>query len=218
MVALTWQFTALPSLQARTGGNFSNMLSLLKQDWVLIGIAGTILSYGGYHIFFTYLRPFLENDLMLSANALAKILLTFGIANCLGTFIAGFFSGRHFSTMMISIHIILSCVALSLFFSHGHTNINIMLAITWGFMFGFIPVGWSTWITRTVAQKAELAGGLSVAAIQFSIGLAAAIGGAMFDNLGIKGIFITAAIIFLVAACLIKVSFLLYAKVKGQPA
>lgn len=218
MVALTWQFTALPSLQARAGGNFSNMLSLLKQDWVLIGIAGTILSYGGYHIFFTYLRPFLENDLMLSANALAKILLAFGIANCLGTFIAGFFSGRHFSTMMISIHIILSCVALSLFFSHGHTNINIMLAITWGFMFGFIPVGWSTWITRTVAQKAELAGGLSVAAIQFSIGLAAAIGGAMFDNLGIKGIFITAAIIFLVAACLIKVSFLLYAKVKGQPA
>lgn len=218
IVALVWQFFSLPSLPARAGSNFKNMLILLKQDWVLVGIGATILSYGGYHIFFTYLRPFLEHDLMLSTSTLTMLLLIFGIANCLGTFIAGAVLGRLFRPMMVGIHMTLACVALALFFSYGHINMNIILAIIWGFMFGFIPVGWSTWITRTLAQKAELAGGLSVAAIQFSIGLAAAIGGAMFDHLGINGIFITAAIIFLAATCLIKVSFSLYAKAKGHPA
>ena len=218
VAALIWQFLALPSMPARTGNDFRNMFGLLRRGWILAGIGGTIFSYGGYHIFFTYLRPFLELDLKLPAGTLSSVLLAFGVANCLGTFVAGVILGRVFRATLLSIHLALAALAVVLFLGSGLVNVNIMLVVAWGFAFGFIPVGWSTWITRTLADKAEIAGGVSVAAIQFSIGLAAAVGGFTFDHLGIGGIFIAAATIQLLAAALIRVSFSMFAKATGRPA
>ena len=45
------------------------MSALLRRTWILAGIGGNILSFGGYHIFFTYLRPFfLELDLAFGSH------------------------------------------------------------------------------------------------------------------------------------------------------
>lgn len=216
LAAFIWQFFALPSLPARPDNNFKNMFKLLKQRWVLAGIGGVIFSYAGYHIFFTYLRPFLDHQLTLPATTLSTVLLIFGIANCVGTFIAGLILGKFFKSAMLAVHFIFLSVAILLFISNGNVMENIGLIIVWGIMFGFIPVGWSTWITRTLADKAELAGGLSVAAIQFSIGFAAAIGGLIYDQLSIAGIFVAAIIIFSCALLLIKTSFSLFNKDTGN--
>lgn len=214
-MAFVWQFVALPSLPAQGGNSFRNMFALVRQYWVLAGIGGTIFSYGGYHVFFTYLRPFLEHDLALSAGTLSATLLAFGIANCAGTFLAGALLGKYFRPTMYAIPLVLTVVAILLLVNSG-TFGGVVLTITWGFIFGFIPVGWSTWIARTLADKAELAGGLSVAAIQFSIGLAAAMGGLTFDTLGIKGIFIIAALFLLMAFVLVKSSFSLCMAATGK--
>ena len=195
-----WQYRALPSLPARTGSGFRDMSALLRRTWILAGIGGNILSFGGYHIFFTYLRPFLELDLALGANTLSVILLVFGVANVLGTFIAGALLGNHFRSTMILVHLAFTAAALALLLSQGHA------------------VGWSTWIARTLSDKAELAGGLTVAATQFAIGLAAAVGGFTYDNLGINGIFLAAAGISVMAALLIAVSFSLFARDTGHKA
>ena len=53
-------------------------------------------SYGGYHVFFTYLRPFLEQNLALRPDVLSGVLLAFGVANCAGTVAAGAVLGRWF--------------------------------------------------------------------------------------------------------------------------
>lgn len=216
LAALVWQFFSLPALPPRAGNGFANMRDMLRRRWVLAGMGGTIFSYGGYHVFFTYLRPFLEHDLALHASTLSAVLLAFGIANCAGTFVAGFVLGKQFRGVMIGIPLILTTVALLLLFGGRLVPVNIVLTVIWGFMFGFIPVGWSTWIARTLADKAEIAGGLSVAAIQFSIGLAAGLGGLTFDSQGVKGIFIMATAFLLLAFFLTKLSFSLYAKDTGR--
>ena len=79
--------------------------------------------------------------------------LMFGIANCVGTFFAGFVLGKRFRATMIAIHLILLLLAIFLYTSSGNLTWDLLLVISWGFMFGFIPVGWSTWITRTLANK-----------------------------------------------------------------
>ena len=68
------------------------------------------------------------------------------------------------------------------------------------------------WITRTMPDRAELACGLSVAAIQFAIGGAASLGGVIFDLIGVEGIFITAALLLILAAVVVRFSFMLFAK------
>lgn len=219
--ALLWQWQALPALPAGQGSSFRNMFVLCRQKWVMTGIGATVLSYGGYHVFFTYLRPFLEHDLGLLSDTLAFTLLLFGVANCAGTFIAGALLGNCFRPTMYAIPLALTVTAGLLFLTTGSTfgvgnAWGAWLAVVWGFIFGFIPVGWSTWIARTLADKAELAGGLSVAAIQFAIGLAAAVGGVTFDTHGIGGIFIIAASLLVLAFVLTRVSFSQYATVTGQ--
>lgn len=208
-IMFVWQWLSLPPLAARPGGTFRNMFALLRQTWVLAGMGGIIFSYGGYHVFFTYLRPFLEHDPAMGSDALAGVLLAFGITNCLGTFAAGFVLSRWFRPTLPGAFLAFLGVALLLFFSE-ETLWNTALVMIWGFLFGFIPVGWSAWIARTLADKAELAGGVSVAVTQFSMGLVAAVGGLTFDAVGIKGNFAIAAFFFAAAFLLIRASFSLH--------
>lgn len=135
--------------------------------------------------------------------------------NCAGTFLAGTVLKKHFRPTMYAIPLVLALVAVLLLLRHGSTD-RAVPAIAGGFVFGFIPVGWSIWIARPLADKAELAGGISAAAIQFSIGLAAVAEGLIFDGFGITSIFIASAVVLLFAALLTKVSFTLYAKDTGQ--
>jgi predicted MFS family arabinose efflux permease len=211
-----WQFFALPSLQSDKISNFRNMFKLLRQDWVLTGILATICSYAGYNIFFTYLRPFLELDLRLPPDTLSLLLGVFGVTNCLGTFMAGILFQRHFRSCMIVLQGILAAAAILLYLAGGTLWASLTLVVLWGTIWGFMPVGWTSWITRTLADRAEMAGGLSVASVQFSIGGAAAIGGVIFDGSGIDGIFLTAAGFLLVAVILTRISFSLFAKDTGR--
>lgn len=213
---LLWQFLALPSLPSGKENDFRSMFSLLRQDWVLLGILATIFSFGGYSVFFTYLRPYLELDLLLRPDTLSIVLGVFGIANCLGTFAAGLLFNRQFRSCMIVLQGILAVVGGLLYLIGGVLWASIMLVVLWGLIWGFMPVGWTSWITRTLADRAEMAGGLSVASIQFAIGGAAAIGGVIFDGSGIHGIFLTSAGFLVVAAVLIKISFSLYTKDTGR--
>ncbi len=205
-----WQIISLPSLPPQKETSFKNMFGLLKEPWIALGIAATIFSFAGYHFFFTYLRPFLEHTLALSATRLSILLLLFGIANCLGTVVAGIFMKEMYRTTMISVHVILLIFSVTFILYFESSWLSQILVILWGFMFGFIPVGWSTWIVRTLANKSEMIGGLSVAAIQFSIGMAAAIGGSIYDHNGIEGVFVSSSLAFLCAIFLMMISFTLF--------
>lgn len=211
-----WQIISLPSLPPQKETSFKNMFGLLKEPWIALGIAATIFSFAGYHFFFTYLRPFLEHTLALSATRLSILLLLFGIANCLGTVVAGIFMKETYRNTMILVHIILLIISVTFILYFESSWLSQILVILWGFMFGFIPVGWSTWIVRTLADKSEMIGGLSVAAIQFSIGMAAAIGGSIYDHNGIEGVFVSSSLAFLCAIFLMMISFSLFTCVTGR--
>ena len=211
-----WQIISLPSLPPQKETSFKNMFGLLKEPWIALGIAATIFSFAGYHFFFTYLRPFLEHTLALSATRLSILLLLFGIANCLGTVVAGIFMKEMYRNTMISVHVILLIFSVTFILYFESSWLSQILVILWGFMFGFIPVGWSTWIVRTLANKSEMIGGLSVAAIQFSIGMAAAIGGSIYDHNGIEGVFVSSSLAFLCAIFLMMISFSLFTRVTGR--
>ncbi len=211
-----WQIISLPSLPPQKETSFKNMFGLLKEPWIALGITATIFSFAGYHFFFTYLRPFLEHTLALSATRLSILLLLFGIANCLGTVVAGIFMKEMYRTTMISVHVILLIFSVTFILYFESSWLSQILVILWGFMFGFIPVGWSTWIVRTLANKSEMIGGLSVAAIQFSIGMAAAIGGSIYDHNGIEGVFVSSSLAFLCAIFLMMISFSLFTRVTGR--
>ncbi len=216
LISFLWQFLTLSPIPPRPGNDFHGMISLLRVRWVLAGIAATIFAYGGYHSLFTYLRPYLEHGLALNSSSLSIMLLAYGAANTAGTFAAGVLLNRSFKLTMAGMHIALTTLAVLLFFSQNVVSFSLVLLLLWGFLFGMLCVGWTAWIALTLSDKAEIAGGLSVAAIQFSIGSAAAFGGHIYDASGMTGILLAAAVILAGAAMLTLASFALYFKHTGK--
>ena len=77
------------------------------------------------------------------------------------------------------------------------------LVAMWGFAFGLVPVGWSTWLATTVPDEAESAGGLLVASIQLAISAGAAGGGAVFDLNGASGVFVGSGVLLVSAMVIV---------------
>jgi predicted MFS family arabinose efflux permease len=72
--------------------------------------------------------------------------------------------------------------------------------LTVGHGVGAVPVAWSTWLTRTIPDEAESAGGLLVGAVQIAIMIGAAGGGAIYDFRGATAVFAASSAILFVAA------------------
>ena len=78
-----------------------------------------------------------------------------------------------------------------------------ILTAVWGFGNGMVPVGWSHWITRTLPDAAEPAGGLQVAVIQFANIAGSAVGGVVLDHIGPRAPLMTASVLFIAAAAIV---------------
>ena len=72
----------------------------------------------------------------------------------------------------------------------------------WGFIATAAPVGWWTWLSRTLPDEAEAGGGLMVAVVQLAITLGATIGGLAFDAAGSRLTFAISAGLLLASSAI----------------
>jgi predicted MFS family arabinose efflux permease len=106
-----------------------------------------------------------------------------------------------FGTVIV-IPLLMAGIAVSLVvFGHGLIATAVLLG-AWGFIGTPAPVGWGTWLSRTLPADAEAGGGLMVATIQFAITLGAATGGFLFDAQGYQATFGLSAVLLVAAAAL----------------
>ncbi len=205
LVALFWQLCVLPSMRPESAGSFATLFKVLRRPGMLGGMLATILIFSGHFAFFTYLRPFLETVAQASVEGVSLILLGFGLANFVGTSIAGHLLARSLRMTLALVPLVMSILALMMV-TFGHLALldGLMVAM-WGFAFGLVPVGWSTWLATTVPDEAESAGGLLVASIQLAISAGAAGGGAVFDITGASGVFTGSGLLLLSAMVIVLV-------------
>jgi predicted MFS family arabinose efflux permease len=162
-----------------------------------------MLVFTGHFAFFTYSRPFLETVTGVGIGAISSILLGFGVANFLGTLLAAPMIERNLGLTLLSMPLLMGVLGLALAAEGANPVAAALMVTLWGLAFGAVPVAWSTWLTRTVPDQAESAGGLLVAAIQMAISIGAAAGGTVLDLSGATGVFGAAGIVLLLAAAII---------------
>lgn len=204
VLALVVQFATLPRMAPNARTSLRTLAEVLARPQVGFGMLAVLLVFTGHFAFFTYIRPFLEGVAGVDINGVSGILLGFGVANFLGTFLGGFLLERSMRLTMMLMPLTMGVLGLGLVALGGGAPLadSAMVAL-WGVAFGAVPVAWSTWLTRTVPDEAESAGGLLVAAVQLAIATGAAAGGAIFDLSGALGVFTAAGLVLLVAALMI---------------
>ncbi len=203
VLALLWQLWVLPSMRPENGGSLRTLLHVLRRPGMIGGLLATIFIFSGHFAFFTYLRPFLETVGRASVETISLILLGFGLANFIGTSIAGHLLARNLRLTLALVPFGMGVLAL-LMVAFGHLALLDGLLVTlWGFAFGLVPVGWSTWLATTVPDEAESAGGLMVASIQLAISAGAAGGGLVFDLNGASGVFTVSGMLLVAAMVMV---------------
>jgi predicted MFS family arabinose efflux permease len=207
VLTLIWQLLTLPRMAPSGETRLRTLVDVLQRRGVGLGMITCILVFTGHFAFFTYLRPFLEGVTGVGVNGLSAILLGFGVANFVGTFLAGFFLERNLRPTLLLMPLLMSLIGFSLVALGPALLPHAALVSLWGLAFGAVPVAWTTWITRTVPDEAESGNGLIVAAVQLAITLGAAAGGAVFDVTGAKGVFTASAMVLLTATLIISLGF-----------
>lgn len=201
--AFFWKWSALPAMPARARPSTrGNPLALLKRPIVSLGMAGSALFFMGQFTLFTYLRPFLESVTHVNAGALSLLLLIVGLAGLGGTMVIGRFLQRAMYQVLAGIPVVMACLAIALILLGQSVAMTAVLLALWGLVATAAPVGWWTWLARTLPDDAEAGGGLMVAIVQLAIMLGASVGGLLFDWRGYGATFTASAVVLVAAALL----------------
>ncbi|WP_172901191.1 MFS transporter [Pseudomonas frederiksbergensis] len=202
VIASLWLWVSLPAMKSQSGSGTGNVFRLMKSTPVTLGMAAVSVLFMGQFMLFTYLRPFLETVTHVSISMLSLMLLVLGLAGLAGTFLIEAFLKNGLHRTLIVIPILMAVIALALVsFGSSVTTTTVLLGL-WGLVATAAPVGWWTWLARTLPEAAEAGGGLMVAIIQLAIASGATVGGLVFDSSGYRMTFELSAALLVVAAVL----------------
>lgn len=205
VVAFAWQWTSLPSMEARlpNGGTPpKGVMSLFRSRLVTMGMLGVGAFFMGQFVLFTYVRPFLETVARVDVSTLSMMLLTLGVAGFIGTTLIGRFLKNSMYRTLKTIPMVMAVLAITLAVFGDSIPVVFCLLGLWGFFATAAPVGWWSWLARSVPENAEAGGGLMVAVIQLCIALGSTFGGVLFDGFGYRTTFTASAALLVIAACL----------------
>jgi len=203
VMTLAFQWLTLPRMAPHRPARLRTVLDVLLRSGIGMGMFGCILAHTGHFALFTYIRPFLESTASVGTDGLALMLLGFGIANFVGTILAGWLMQRSLSVTLALMPTFVGGIALGMAIFPASISGQAMLVAAWGLAFGGVPVAWSNWVARAVPDQAESAGGMVVASVQSSIAIGAAAGGTMFGLSGIEGVFVAGGCLMLIAGIFI---------------
>ncbi|WHS62476.1 MFS transporter [Pseudomonas sp. G2-4] len=203
VVALCWQAFTLPKMPGdNASGSAIDVFRLLGSAKVASGMAAVGFLFMGQFALFTYLRPFLESVTHVNVSELSLLLLIIGMAGLAGTMVIGSVLNKGLYRVLMIIPLLMSGIALALLAYGSSMWTTAVLLGAWGLVATCAPVGWFTWLSRTLPQDAETGGGLMVAVIQLAITLGATVGGLLYDGMGYQATVIASGVFLLVAAAL----------------
>lgn len=203
VISFISQLLTLPRMAPSGHTRLRTLVEVLGRPRIGLGMICAMLVFSGHFALFTYIRPFLETVTGVGIEGVSGILLGFGLANFLGTFLGGIMAGRSLRLTLSFMPLVMGAIGLGLAALGSSPVTDAAMVALWGAAFGAVPVAWSTWLTRTVPDEAESAGGLLVAAIQLAIALGAAAGGAIFNAADVVSVFSVSGAVLLLAALVI---------------
>ncbi|PDT49517.1 MULTISPECIES: MFS transporter [Sinorhizobium] len=202
VIVFVWQLLSLPPMKVEERPPSGNVLKLLNRRVVVLGVAAVSVFFMGQFTLFTYLRPFLETAIHADVSTMSLLLLVMGATGFIGTMLIGAFLKNGLYRTLIAIPMLMAAIAVALAAVGGRVAAAALLLGIWGLFATSAPVGWWTWLSRTLPKDAEAGGGLMVAVIHLAITSGAIVGGFFFDMSGYQVTFGASAALLMIAAAL----------------
>ncbi|MFF2083012.1 MFS transporter [Nocardia sp. NPDC058176] len=173
----------------------------LLRPAVVTGLVVVVLLVTAHFAAYTYVRLVLEDRTELPANAIALLLLLYGVFGLVGNFAAGALAARRpvRTAALLAAGIATAITTLAVF---GTAALAAGAAIAlWGLAYGGLSVGAQLWMTAAAPDRVEHVTGLYVGVFTAAIAAGAFVGGLVVESAGILPLLWSAAA--LAAAALI---------------
>ncbi|WP_369787942.1 MFS transporter [Rouxiella sp. WC2420] len=212
-----YQWAALPSLPAKNSLGLGSLLTVAKIKGVRRGLIIGIFMAAAQFSAYTYLEPWLRFQVRLSASDLSLLLMGYGVAGLIGTFLTEV-TVREFGVKKAFLGNILLLACSVLIASQLSNSIMAasILVILWGLAFGALPVCLNIWIYQAAPAMFESGSALMVCVFQIALACGAFFGGLLADTQGTSAAFILGGVLALLAGLSIFISQPRQSEIKPQ--
>lgn len=160
---------------------FRSQLKLVKSGRLLLLFIITALGYGGTFVVFTYLSPLLQHVTYFKEEAVAVILLVYGIAIALGNIIGGKAANKKPLTALFYMFIAQAAVLFVLAFTAPFKLAGLITIILMGFLAFMNVPGLQVYVVmlaeRFVPGAVDVASAVNIAAFNAGIAIGSYLGG-----------------------------------------
>ncbi|PKB89492.1 MFS transporter [Ewingella americana] len=198
------QWATLPSLPAKQSIKVSTMFSVAKIAGVRYGLIIALFMAAAQFSAYTYLEPWLRFQVGLSASNLSLLLMAYGIAGLVGTFLT--------EVMVKGVgvkHTLLACLLIMGVAVVGASQLSdsaltaSTLIVLWGLAFGALPICLNIWVYQAAPEQFETGSSLIVFIFQISLASGAFFGGVLADSIGTSSAFMLGGILALLASVIV---------------
>ncbi|MYY00409.1 MFS transporter [Streptomyces sp. SID486] len=176
-----------------TGGGAASELKVLTNRRVQIAIVMTVLGSAGFGTVFTYISPLLTDVTHFSTDAVALLLIVFGVGSVLGTVLGGKLADR---SLMPALCGLLAALTVILLLFGAAAPVQVIAAVL-VFVFGaasfsIIP-GLQARILSAATGAPTLALAVNISAFQLANAGGSWLGGRVVDGAGVRWITVAGA-------------------------
>lgn len=181
-LALALQAVFLPRVPPSARAGLRGLGSTLRSRVTRLGLLATLLIYSGHFAGFTYVRPIVASVSDVDAAGIAILLLVFGVANFVGTLLAGPLADRVPRTGVLVFPAAVGSGMLFLLVAGVSTPGLFSAALLWGVGFGGVATSLQSWGARVEPARLEQIGSLLVMVANCAVAIGAVVGGILVDG------------------------------------
>lgn len=190
IIALIANSILVPNNLSKGGKvTFSDQIKLVKNGRLLLIFIITALGYGGTFVVFTYLSPLLHEVTGFKEEAVALILLAYGIAIAIGNMIGGKLSNNNPLRALFYMFIIQAIILFILMFTIPFKIVGLITIVFMGLLAFMNVPGLQVYVVmlaeRFVPSAVNVASAINIAAFNAGIAIGSYLGGIVTSKIGI---------------------------------
>ncbi|MDO4433803.1 MAG: sugar transporter [Alysiella sp.] len=212
---LLWKL--LPSLPSQNSGSLKSLPLLAKRPLLLSIYTLTLIGVSAHFTAYSYIEPFMLQIGNVNPNMTTVILLFFGVAGVVASWLFGRFHQRFPTIFMVVCLVLLMVSLLVLLPLVGNLTALLILVMTWGLAMGGLALCMIMRVLQYAPDATDVANAIYSGIFNIGIGSGALLGGVVMRHWGLENVGLVGAMLAALALAIFVCAMRKYAHTAPPP-
>ena len=188
VTALAWlaTFFWIPAMPVKKKLSYGEQVRVLKNSVTWVSLIAVLLMNGAVFGVFSYLAKYLETVTHFSWNTISLLLFVYGMANILGSMLAGRLLTKNANKTVAAFPFFLGALYVILFFVGEFTMPTALLIFVWGVLGGIGANINQYWVSTAAPEAPDFANGLFLTSANLGVTVGAMACGYFISEIGME--------------------------------